>query len=899
MYDTELVKGSRFNITSDQQYTSILNCEPTEDCQLFCNYANGCNNIKLNCPSNHKCYIQCYNPNDILSGNSCNSLTINATKSSNLQIDVFQQSQQLINSIIYAPSHINTDNIDLQCVNINKEGLAQVMSLNVCANNKIYNSNNPSISDELQCPCNSSDSLDMVSTSTLLPINSDLTSTKTSDTENILHIFVESDPFILIADTLLIATVALIILLTTGQCIAHHRASYYNTDNPPYYHIMFYFITVGSGYSQILFTIVELCNDGIMTLSNLLCLLFVVIPLIVSIIVSVIFICYGSSVSNSFKYTSHFDIVRYLSNSNKIYFIVLTIVSMGIYPAMIIASSNLFHLRIFSLILSKSQKHQLQKYRFFITTILQDIPMLIIGLDIEFNQNLSINGFDINQRHSDQVYVVCFIMIILTICSILISMIMCMGILSFPKWCCFFCEFQKKEKLKMHVKTLSTVADFNHDDIFNYDDINDDESTEQSLLFEFVLYHNHFTYHHQYTSKLLKETISSTLKISPKSFEIYAVHYPKDNQDGIDNKIEFWMQLYLGKLLLYTPRDDITEFADIKSKILSFSTYTVTPKATKSKLCNKFIHTLCNDLKFDSYEMSIAIKCMSSPDMIQAQSTFNSQHTLSTPNTFSGHQLAIQHSGDGHSTDHSADDNKKDAVFSTPITVTAITTNTHHPPPAMIDLNGIDARVQLATLSSASPHITPPHITPPSATYQNNSSEHRDSRQHYQMQMAQMNQLNVNMNNNYMGPGPSSLSVPRGAKFSMSESAMSDDIYGPYNPNIHPNNLNVSPAHIPLPSASITPMGSYRNHDNIHGALGVPVLSEVEETYDNDDEVININIDQDGILSGSGSSDSSSSSVYNPNMKGSTFQDIHAQFIANGDINMENMNIGGSQNYVE
>ena len=253
-------KGIRFNISSDQQQNRILNCKPTEDCQLYCNYANGCNNITLNCPSNYKCYIQCYNPNDIYSGYSCNSLTINATKSSYLEIDVFQQSQQFMNSVIYAPNDIYTD---IKC-----QEIAHGMLQNVCRNNTIYNMNNLLIANNLQCPCNMG-----------------MTSTITSDTDNILDTLFESDPLIIIADILLISTVLLIISLTMGQCIAHNKSSYYNTDHPPYYHIMFYFITVATCYTQLLFTILQLHLFG-PTFINLLCLLFIIIPFIVSIVVA-------------------------------------------------------------------------------------------------------------------------------------------------------------------------------------------------------------------------------------------------------------------------------------------------------------------------------------------------------------------------------------------------------------------------------------------------------------------------------------------------------------------------------------------------------------------------------------------------------------------------------------
>ncbi len=151
---------------------------------------------------------------------------------------------------------------------------------------------------------------------------------------------------------------------------------------------------------------------------------------------------------------------------------------------MILSSCNLFHLSIFSLILDKNTKRRLHEYNFFTTTILKDIALLIIGLDLSFNQHININ-ID-SQSHSGEI--TCFTMIILKTISIFISFILYLpSIKSFlcNKWCCFLCNFNLNEKLKMNIRVLSSIAHFN-------------DSESEYLLFQFNIYHKQFTYHHKY-----------------------------------------------------------------------------------------------------------------------------------------------------------------------------------------------------------------------------------------------------------------------------------------------------------------------------------------------------------------------------------------------------------------
>eukprot|EP01083_Nonionella_stella_P238826 836619_1 len=172
-------------------------------------------------------------------------------------------------------------------------------------------------------------------------------------------IFFQPNPFTVLADILFIGVISSTILLTIIGCIIHHKWSYHNTDKPLYLHVPYYFISIGSTYSQIILTIFQLHQNGI-TLIDLLCSLFILIPFSISIIYCAAFI-FPEASSNP----SNTNSIKYLTTSNKIYFCLMTILSIGFYPAIIISSCNLFHLSIFSFILHSNDKHTLNKYRFF------------------------------------------------------------------------------------------------------------------------------------------------------------------------------------------------------------------------------------------------------------------------------------------------------------------------------------------------------------------------------------------------------------------------------------------------------------------------------------------------------------------------------------------------------
>ncbi len=142
------------------------------------------------------------------------------------------------------------------------------------------------------------------------------------------------------------------------------------------------------------------------------------------------------------------------------------------------------------------------------------------------------------------------------------------------------------------------------------------------------------------------------------------------------------MNLFIGTMLLYTEKNDIAEFADIKSKTLSLTTYNET-ETNISKLSLQFVNNLCENLNFDNYDMNIAFNYLS-------DSTLTVPSILSTPNTFSANASVDK---------------------STPHIETLIR-------PKTPDTLTLDQIAQYSPNSSAQP--TPePHVTPSSNNYNN------------------------------------------------------------------------------------------------------------------------------------------------------------------------------------
>ncbi len=226
-------------------------------------------------------------------------------------------------------------------------------------------------------------------------------------------------------------------------------------------------------------------------------------------------------------------------------------------------------------------------------------------------------------------------------------------------------------------------------------------------------------------------------------------------------------------MLLYTEKNDISEFADIKTKILSLTTYDNNNNTNNLSL--QFVHNLCEYLKFDNYNMNIGINYVSNIAK-QKQTLTVVPSILSTPNTFS----AI----------HSSIENDKSNNI-TPNIKTLIRSKT----PDILTLDQIVMnKIQIAQYSpNTTPQPSPsPHVTPP-------------SKNNYKSQMTEMIQLQISNKN--IGT--------RMHQFSMSESAMSDDIYGP---------------------------GQLLTDSAVNTKHAISVLPEMDEMDNDNNDIVHINI---------------------------------------------------------
>lgn len=334
------------------------------------------------------------------------------------------------------------------------------------------------------------------------------------------------------------AVIILPILVLLVAAIAHELTKpYKGSDRPKYMALFKFFTNVGDFWSDILFAF-HLLSVG--SGYFLFAALFTFVPYLFGIILLVVFIL---KVRGSKKSYAYITIANYL-HSNDYVLIGLALVG-GLFPALQICSSHLFHLSIFSMEFRENQLQQMQYFRFFNIALFENAPQLVIQLLFAITNN--------GEPFTDPTTVIAMFF------SMLSLMMGCLKTIS---------NVSENRGLKKNKQVRTRLSVWLHTDThLGTDQVGEDEmiaaiKKNPRLLFRVTLKSQDFTHHHRYTKKILTSVFANTLSIDKAAIELFGFDMLNKHQ------LDFFAEISLVKLMKFQVFTEQTKYSEIKQAML-------------------------------------------------------------------------------------------------------------------------------------------------------------------------------------------------------------------------------------------------------------------------------------------------------------------------------------------